>query len=128
MRLILYLAVGGVAGTLARYGIGTWVPTWAGTGFPWGTFIINASGSLLLGFALRAFEISPVSPEARALVSVGLCGAFTTFSTFSYETVRLLQDGLWARGAAYAFGSLAVGLVAVCLGMSLASATVHAGG
>lgn len=120
--LYLCLAVGGVIGTLARYGLARWIPTWAGDGFPWATFAINLAGSLVLGFAVRAFESLATSPEVRGLVAVGFCGAFTTFSTFSLETVALMQRGEWGRAAAYALGSVAFGLLAVYAGMTLAGA------
>jgi len=120
--LLFYLAAGGVAGTLARYGLGRWIPTWAGTDFPWHTLAINLAGSFVLGFAMRAAETLPVSPEVRGMVTVGFCGAFTTFSTFSLETVTLLQEGEWARGAAYALGSVAAGVLAVMAGLAAAGA------
>lgn len=118
--ILLYLVVGGVLGTLARYALAVWVHSWAGTAFPWGTFAVNALGSFLLGFALRGAEGAALSPETRAFVAVGFCGAFTTFSTLSYETVALLQTGAWGRAAAYAFGSLGLGLAAVYAGLALA--------
>lgn len=118
--LYLYLAAGGVIGTLARYGLGKWIPTWAGTDFPWHTFAINLAGSLVLGFAVRAFESLATSPEVRGFVAIGFCGAFTTFSTFSLETLGLMQRGEWGRAAAYALGSVALGLLAVYVGMALA--------
>jgi len=126
--LYLYLAAGGVVGTLARYRIGIWVPGWAGTGFPWATLLINLSGSFLLGFATRSAALLPVSPEVRGLVTIGFCGAFTTFSTFTLETIGFLQQGEWGRGAAYAFGSLALGLAALVMGLSAASILLRTGG
>ena len=120
--LYLYLAAGGVAGTLARYGLGKWIPGWAGTDFPWHTFAINLAGSLVLGFAVRAFESLATSPEVRGFVAIGFCGAFTTFSTFSLETVTLMQEGQWARASLYAAGSVALGLLPVFAGMALAGA------
>lgn len=120
--LYLYLAAGGVIGTLARYGLGKWIPLWAGTDFPWPTFAINLAGSLVLGFAVRAFESLATSPEVRGFVAIGFCGAFTTFSTFSLEAVVLMQRGEWGRAAAYALGSVALGLLAVYAGMALAGA------
>ena len=126
--LYLYLAAGGVLGTLARYRIGVWVPGWAGTAFPWGTLLVNLVGSFILGFATRSASVLPVSPEVRGFVTIGFCGAFTTFSTFTFETVGLLQQGEWGRGAVYAFGSLALGLAAMLAGLSFASLLFRTGG
>lgn len=120
--LYLYLAAGGVIGTLARYGLGKWIPTWAGTDFPWHTLAINLTGSFILGFTMRASDTLAISPEVRGFVAVGFCGAFTTFSTFTLETVTLMQHGEWGRAGAYALGSVAMGLLAVFIGMSAAGA------
>jgi CrcB protein len=117
--LVLYIALGGALGAVARYGVGSWVHSWAGSAFPWGTFAINAAGSFLIGFTLRYLEGISAAPELRALITVGILGAFTTFSTFSYETFALLQNGAWGRAGAYAVGSLVVGLVAVGSGLAL---------
>lgn len=119
--ILLYLAAGGVLGTLARYGLSGRAYSGSGPGFPWGTLAVNVLGSLLLGYALRAMDFAPVSPELRALVTVGFCGAFTTFSTFSYETVTLMQEGAWARAALYAFGSLGLGMAAMFGRLTLAA-------
>jgi CrcB protein len=126
--LYLFLAAGGVLGTLARYRMGIWVHGWAGTGMPWGTFAINLVGSFVLGLATQFASVLPVSPELRGLVTVGFCGAFTTFSTFMFETATLLQDGEWGRAAAYALGSLALGLAAMLLGLSTAALLTRSGG
>lgn len=120
--LLVYLAVGGVVGTLARYTLTTWVQSWTGEAFPWGTMLVNLSGSFLLGVFVRGADLSSLSPEMRALLTVGICGAFTTFSTFTLETARLLQDGAWARAVAYAVGSVVLGLVALAAGLTMASA------
>ena len=122
--ILLSLAVGGVLGTLARYGLAGWVQSWAGASFPWGTFAVNLLGSFLLGFALRGSEAAALSTETRALLTTGFCGAFTTFSTLSWETVALLQSGAWGRAGAYALGSLALGLAAVWAGLSLAPVVI----
>ncbi|MGH7476801.1 MAG: fluoride efflux transporter CrcB [Longimicrobiales bacterium] len=126
--LLLYIALGGAAGAVARYGLGGWVHDRAGPHFPWGTFVINVLGSLLIGFAVRYLEAVRFTPEARALVTIGLLGSFTTFSTFSYETVALLEDGEWARAALYAVGSLLLGLAAVYAGLVAATLVLHARG
>lgn len=116
---LLAVALGGAAGALARYGLGGWVQARAGLGFPWGTLVVNVLGCLLIGLAVGIFEGVRVAPEVRALIIVGFLGAFTTFSTFGWETVVLLQEGAWGRAAAYALGSVAVGAVAVWAGLRL---------
>lgn len=121
----LLIAVGGGAGAVARYGIGGWIQERAGFAFPWGTLVVNLLGSLLLGFALRYLEGIRIGPDMRALVSVGILGAFTTFSTFSYETVALLEEGAFSRALAYAIGSLVLGLLAVYVGIAGAGAVLH---
>lgn len=117
----LYLAAGGVLGTVARYALGGWVQGWAGSWLPWGTLAVNLLGSFLLGFAVRALQALATSAELRILLTVGFCGAFTTFSTYSFETLALLQAGAWGRAATYALGSVALGLVAMALGLASAS-------
>lgn len=126
--LYAYLALGGVLGTLARFSIGGWVHTWAGATFPWGTLAINLLGSFLLGLAMRGAELSSLSPELRGMITVGFCGAFTTFSTFTFETISLMQDGAWVRAWLYAFGSLGLGLMALALGLSTANLLLRPGG
>src|SRR5260221_11163819 len=96
---ILYIAVGGVAGTLARYGLQGVIQSRAGT-FPTGTLIVNLAGSLALGFIIRyATGSTVVPPELRGGLTIGFCGAFTTTSTFSYQSKALLGDGVnWRAG------------------------------
>jgi CrcB protein len=115
--LVLYIALGGALGAVARYALGSWIHSWAGAGFPWGTFAINTIGSFLIGLSLRYFEAITAAPELRALMAVGILGAFTTFSTFTYDTIVLLQEGAWTRAALYALGSLAIGLLAASSGL-----------
>jgi CrcB protein len=122
MRTAAAIAVAGALGALARWGIGTWFGQ-RFPSFPWGTMVINVSGSFLLGLLFAALiERSAGSPTMRIALTTGLMGAYTTFSTFSLETYRLFEDG--ATGAAIAnIGlSLALGLVAVWLGISLGRA------
>lgn len=113
------MALGGALGALARFAIGGWVTTWAGPEFPWGTFVINVSGSLLLGFLMRVLPSPTAAPEARALLTVGLCGGFTTFSTFDFETLVLLQERLYGLAALYSLGSVLTCLAGVFAGMWL---------
>jgi len=114
----LYIGMGGAAGAMARYGLAGWVQGRAGFQFPWGTLVVNVLGSALIGAALRYLEATPVSIEVRACITVGLLGAFTTFSTFSYETVALIEERAVGRALAYSLGSLLLGIVAVYVGMS----------
>ncbi|MDQ3556664.1 MAG: fluoride efflux transporter CrcB [Gemmatimonadota bacterium] len=113
----LYVAVGGAAGAMARFAIGGWVSRWAGPGFPWATFAINVGGSLLLGILLRVLPGPDAAPAARALLTVGFCGAFTTFSTFGYETATLLQSHSYGTAAGYAVASVALSVLGVFGGL-----------
>lgn len=116
----LLIALGGALGALARFAIGGWVTAWAGAGlFPWGTFAINVAGSLLLGIVLQALPAPAVSPDLRALLAVGFCGSFTTFSTFGYETVLLLGSGGYTLAATYVCGSVLLSLAGVGAGIWL---------
>ena len=128
MGLILSIAGGGAIGAVARHLSTVWIVGTTPEDFPWGTAIINVTGSFLLGFALVSMSARPVSDEVRGFVTVGLLGAFTTFSTFSQETVTLLQAGYYVRAAVYVLGSVSVGLLAVVAGAALASNTVSTSG
>ena len=120
MQIIL-IGVLGMAGTLTRYGLQGWVQNQSGATFPYGTLVVNIIGCLLIGILNRmALEHLWFPPEWRIAVTIGFLGAFTTFSTFGYETVRLLEDGEWMRGLAYVGVSLFGGLIAVVAGMKLA--------
>jgi fluoride exporter len=121
MKLYWLVALGGAAGSVARFGLSTVAQTrWSGA-LPVGTLLVNVTGSVLLGFILRyALDTPAVSPEMRALLTTGFCGGYTTFSTFSYETMALIEDGDWRRAALYVLLSLAVSLAGVWLGMTLA--------
>lgn len=110
---------------MARYGLGGWVHQWAGAGFPWGTLTVNVVGSFALGSALGLLQAAAAGPDLRAFLTIGLLGAFTTFSTFTWETVAMLQDGQWVRAALYLSGSVAIGLLAVVAGLGLAGVVVH---
>lgn len=119
---ILYIALGGIAGTLSRYGLEGWIQARTGSGFPLGTLTVNLAGSLLLGFILRlATGAVLISPDLRAGLTIGFCGAFTTMSTFSYESVTLLNDGDFFRAALYMGATIAGCVLAVILGTALAN-------
>jgi len=120
----LLVGLGGFAGANARLIVARLVGSMFETHFPLGTFLINVSGSFLLGVlgALIAQKMSPNSETLRLALGVGFLGAFTTFSTFEFETHELLADGSWLTAAANMFGSLLVGLIAVRLGIVAARA------
>jgi CrcB protein len=111
----------GALGTLARYGMQGVVQHRTPTDFPSGTLAVNLVGCFLLGgIAQYGLLHLSIPPEWRIGITVGFFGAFTTFSTFSWETVQLLQDGEWARATTYVAASVVGGLFAVVLGMRLA--------
>ena len=122
-RLLLaaYAAIGGAFGTAARYLLTLAIQERAGGGFPIATLLINISGSILLGFLMRyGLEGSTASPELRLMLTTGFCGGYTTFSTFSYETARLIEGGEWQRGLAYVAASVVVCLGGTFIGFALA--------
>jgi CrcB protein len=117
--VLLAIALGGSLGTLARYGVAQVIHVAKGS-FPWATFWTNVSGSFVLGFALiLVIERFPPTRYVRAFVAVGFLGAYTTFSTFSVETVLLVKDGHAGIAVAYVLGSVATGLLAVWVGIVL---------
>jgi fluoride exporter len=121
--LILYIAVGGVIGTLLRYLLGGWVTEWTAHWLPWGTLAVNIIGSVVLGFLMKAAQLTFVSTEMRGFVAVGFCGALTTFSTYVFEVVTMVEAGHPARAVVYGVGSLALGLFAIVAGI-LAARTI----
>jgi fluoride exporter len=117
--MLWYVAFGSAVGGASRYLLGTFLQRAAGTTFPVGTLVINVVGSCLLGFLVRyAAESTGASPEARALLTTGFCGGFTTFSTFSVETLALIEDGDWSRAALYVGLSVVLSLTATFLGIA----------
>jgi len=115
MKIYLYVGAGGIVGVIARYQLGIWISSTArfGTGFPVATLVINLTGSLLLGLLMRYLTETAASPEVRAMLTIGLCGGFTTFSTFGYETMSLLTEGAWRTAVVYTISS-AAGSVLAC--------------
>jgi len=126
MNLVWYVAVGSAVGGAARFALSSFIQQRAGT-FPVGTLIINITGSLILGFVMRyALGSTSVSAETRALLTTGFCGGYTTFSTFSYETIVLMEDGDYRRAAMYVVASVVVSLAATFLGIVAANALLEA--
>jgi CrcB protein len=122
-RTVAAIAVAGALGALARYGLGSLVTRRAGDSFPWGTFVVNITGAFVLGLVLTlTVERWTAAPWLRLGLTTGFLGAYTTFSTLSYESYRLAADRALALAAANMLGSCAAGLGAVYLGIVLARA------
>ena len=122
MRTVVGIGVAGCLGALARYGLEGLVSRRAGA-FPWGTFVVNVSGSFLLGVvAIVLGERVAVAPWLRATVAIGFLGAYTTFSTLSLESYRLLETRSYALAGANLLGSAAAGLAALYGGVVLGRA------
>ena len=120
MRTIVGIAVAGAMGALARYGLEGFVSRRWPSAFPWGTFVVNLTGAFVLGFLFTVLtERVRTAPWLRTTLTVGLVGTYTTFSTLTLETLRLLEDGAVGLGLANAMGSIAGGLVAVYAGVLL---------
>lgn len=120
----LFIAVGGAAGAVMRYLVSGWAFSILGEGFPWGTFVVNITGSFLIGFLWQLFEYVPISPNMRSMIFIGGLGAFTTFSTFAFESLNLFRAGDIRLGlinivAMDIFGIL-LGLLGVILGRAAA--------
>jgi fluoride exporter len=119
----LWIGVGAFLGANLRYLLQNWAAARWGPDFPYGTLIINVSGSFILGFFITLVtQRVSVSPEWRAFVAVGLLGGFTTFSSFSVETLNLLQTGRWLPATLYLAGNVCLGLLGAYLGVILARA------
>ena len=115
MNLLLVVLGGGV-GAGSRYLLGGWLHGQLGSGFPWGTFAVNALGSLMIGMVFGLAQRGFLPPAATLFLAVGVLGGFTTFSAFSYETMRLLANGSVGASFLNVAGQFAVGLVAVYAG------------
>ncbi len=121
IQKIVLLALAGACGTLARYGLAGVVHRWLGGNFPWGTAMVNVLGCLLFGFVWAAgSERAIISPEARFIILTGFMGAFTTFSTFVFESNQLLADAELLIGFANIFLQLLVGSGGFFLGLAIA--------
>ena len=126
MRTTLAIALGGAVGTMARYGLGSWIQRATAT-FPLSTLVINVTGSFLLGFLMRWMLNTTATPDLRAALTIGFCGGYTTFSTFSYEAARLMESGSWARASTYIVASVGASLLATFAGFAVAVRTIARG-
>lgn len=121
MRTLLAVALGSALGGAGRYLVQGAVQRWTGDAFPWGTLAVNVTGSFLLGLLLRyALDSAAISAGLRTFLAIGLCGGYTTFSAFGWETVALLEAGDWRRAGAYVTLSLALTIGATLLGVMAA--------
>ena len=116
MLKFMVVGVGGFLGAIARYMLGTYIGSRYGVRFPYGTFVINMSGCFLIGLILTLLARATASQYWRYLIPIGFVGAYTTFSTFEYETLRAIQDGQLMTGLLNVLLSLTLGFVAVWVG------------
>ena len=120
MQKYLLIAFGGALGSMARYWVGSTVSGRLGARFPWGTFVINLTACLIIGFALTVLgKRAGLNPAWRYMIPIGFIGAYSTFSTYEWETLSTLRSGAVALALAYAGGSLVLGLVSTWLGAVL---------
>ncbi|HWW18442.1 MAG TPA: fluoride efflux transporter CrcB [Candidatus Saccharimonadales bacterium] len=121
MRIAL-IAIFGAVGTLARYGLQGLVQVRTASTFPYGTLLVNLSGCFLLGL-IGQFTLNRmvISPDWRVAIAVGFFGGYTTFSSFGWETAKMLEDGEWVRASAYVGASIVVGLLLSVAGIRLAN-------
>ena len=123
LGILLAVALGGALGSLARYFVAGAVQSAAWPGFPWGIFVVNISGGFIMGLIveLSALKLN-LTPEVRAFLTVGILGGYTTFSTFSLDSVLLIQRGQWSAAAAYMVGSTVLSVLALFVGLWLVRA------
>lgn len=116
---VALVLVGGALGAPLRYLTDFMVQARHDTFFPWGTFTVNVAGSLVLGVTAASVSVGGAPPWVQALAGTGFCGALTTFSTFGFETYRLIEDGSWLEAGINVVASLAAGALAFVLGWGL---------
>jgi len=122
-----YVALGSAVGGVTRFAFAAFVQQRVGPNFPAGTLLVNITGSFLLGFLLRyALGTDAISPEVRALLTTGFCGGYTTFSTFTYDTMLLLEEGQSTRAGVYVLLSVLFSLAGTWLGILAARALLSA--
>ncbi len=123
MQKYLLIAAGGALGSIARYWVGSTIGSRMGSRFPYGTLVVNLTACIIIGFSLTYLgKRVELSPAWRYLIPIGFIGAYSTFSTYEWETLTTLRSGAFALAALYAVGSLLLGLAATWLGMVFAEA------
>lgn len=122
-RIWIIVGVGGALGSIVRHLSAATVTRWLPSAFPWGTFAVNILGSLIIGLVYGLAQRYQGGPEWRLFLATGFCGGFTTFSSFSYENVQLLQTGAYGTFALYAATSVILCLAMAALGAFLI--TIH---
>ena len=121
LTAVLWISLGAVLGANLRYFLGGWIAQRWGASFPWGTLVINLTGSLILGFFMTLITGRLlVDPRWRLFFAIGFLGSYTTFSTYTLESISLLTSGNWSSGALNLFGSAFLGALAALIGVSLA--------
>jgi len=129
MRLYLWIMAGGALGTAARFLVSGWIANRFGESFPWGTVVVNVSGCFLIGFFAALTDPAEgrvaAGPTARQFFAYGICGGYTTFSSFSLQTLNLAQDGEWLQAGGNVAGSVVACLLATWLGNAAAMALNH---
>lgn len=121
MQKYLLIAIGGALGSIARYWVGTVIASRLGTRFPFGTFVINVTACVIIGFSITFLgQRAELSPAWRFLIPVGFVGAYSTFSTYEWETLSVIRTGAFPVAALYAVSSFLFGLLAVWGGSLLA--------
>jgi fluoride exporter len=125
MERLLWVCLGGAAGSGARYLVTGWVSERLGSGFPWGTLCVNVIGSFLLGAIMQlASTASSFSPTTQVTLTIGVLGGFTTYSTFNYETLASFQQGAWTLAAANLVATVVGCLAAGFLGQAAVRALI----
>lgn len=120
---VVLIGAGGFVGAVVRYVVDARVSAWTGGSLPWGTFVINVSGSFVVGLLFALLIERAVMPaEFRGPLMIGFLGSYTTFSTLGLETWRMISDGAWLYATGNLIGSIAIGLVAVVAGVALGRA------
>ncbi len=120
MDKVLWISIGAVLGANLRYWVGDWAAQRFGSGFPYGTLLINLSGSFMLGLIVSmSMENFIIDPRLRLLLTIGFLGSYTTFSTYAYESIALISQGQWGLGLFNLLGSSLLGALFAILGIWL---------